>query len=174
MVKEDWFIGSLKTTDPIDAFVIIRHNPARLSDTVGTFGLFYNAIRQASPDAHVQIPGGRTHIRDSTVGDEKITSIELGRYLGWLSLSGFDSSSYNGVPLAVSLPLKNLVLVQLSCTFVPWLLFLGDELRHYQHSALFSGNQSRALSLLLLLEELHDIGLAMYRGDLSHPRSRCI
>ena len=43
--------------------------------------------------------GGHSHIRDFAVYDDKATALESGRYcetLGWLSMSGIQSSSYNG------------------------------------------------------------------------------
>jgi hypothetical protein len=47
----------------------------------------------AKPRRHV---GGHTHIRDFAVYDQSSTGIESGRYcetLGWVSMSGFDSSN---------------------------------------------------------------------------------
>lgn len=43
--------------------------------------------------------GGHTHIRDFAIYDDKSTALESGRYcetLGWLSMSGIQSSSYKG------------------------------------------------------------------------------
>lgn len=51
------------------------------------------------PDTPIQIFGGHTHIRDFAVYDDKTTAMESGRYcetLGWLSLSGIQSSHYRG------------------------------------------------------------------------------
>ncbi|KAI5923859.1 Ser/Thr protein phosphatase family protein [Camillea tinctor] len=98
MVKQEWFLDAIHTTDPIDVFVVLGHNPARES----TFQLVFDAIRAVHPDTPIQFFGGHSHIRDFAVYDASSTSLESGRYcetLGWFSMSGFDSgnSGYNGI-----------------------------------------------------------------------------
>ncbi|KAK5685447.1 hypothetical protein LTS10_003525 [Elasticomyces elasticus] len=72
MVNQTWFQNALHTSEPIDMFLLIGHNP-----------MF----------------GGHSHIRNFAVYDESATALESGRYcetLGWLSMSGIKSSNYTG------------------------------------------------------------------------------
>ncbi|KAI1391267.1 Metallo-dependent phosphatase-like protein [Hypoxylon trugodes] len=102
MVTQQWFLDALKCPEPVDLFVVIGHNPARPTDNISTFPTVFNAIRAAHPNTPIQFLGGHTHIRDFAVLDSSSTAIESGRYcetLGWLSMSGFDStnSGYTGI-----------------------------------------------------------------------------
>ena len=99
MVQQSWFKSAVNYTEPIDLFVLLGHNPARPSTSGSTFGTVFNAIRASRPDTPIQIFGGHTHIRDFAVYDDKTTGLESGRYcetLGWLSMSGIQSSHYRG------------------------------------------------------------------------------
>ncbi|KAL1303631.1 hypothetical protein AAFC00_006991 [Neodothiora populina] len=99
MVKESWFLNALNHTKPIDLFLLIGHNPVRPTDSGNTFKTVFNAIRAVKPDIPIQIFGGHSHIRDFAVYDDKTTALESGRYcetLGWLSMSGIQSSHYHG------------------------------------------------------------------------------
>ncbi|KAI1336196.1 Metallo-dependent phosphatase-like protein [Xylariaceae sp. FL0016] len=92
MVTQQWFLDAINTSDPIDVFVVLGHNPARDS----TFSVVFDAIREVHPDVPIQFFGGHSHIRDFVVYDQSSTSIESGRYcetLGWVSLSGFNSNN---------------------------------------------------------------------------------
>ncbi|KAF4510344.1 hypothetical protein G6O67_002237 [Ophiocordyceps sinensis] len=102
MVKENWFTETLAAKEPVDMFVLFGHNPVRQSDRSNTLTVVFDAIRAAHPETPVQIFGGHTHIRDLAVYDDAAVGLESGRYcetLGWLSMSGFDSSNsgYCGV-----------------------------------------------------------------------------
>ncbi|KAH9989038.1 Ser/Thr protein phosphatase family protein [Xylariaceae sp. FL0662B] len=101
MVKQQWFLDAINTSDTVDVFVVLGHNPARPSNPSSTFGVVFDAIRAAHPSTPIQFLGGHTHIRDFAVLDDSSTSLESGRYcetLGWLSMSGFSSnnSGYRG------------------------------------------------------------------------------
>lgn len=103
MVKESWFVETLAAKEPVDLFVLLGHNPVRPSSPASTFRTVLDAIRAAHPRTPVQIFGGHTHVRDFAVYDDATVGIESGRYcetLGWLSMSGFDSSNsgYRGAP----------------------------------------------------------------------------
>ncbi|KAI0128403.1 Metallo-dependent phosphatase-like protein [Xylariales sp. AK1849] len=112
MVTQDWFLDAVNYTEKVDLFLILGHNPARVSEDSGsTFGIVHDAIRKAHPITPIQFFGGHSHIRDFAVLDESSTSLESGRYcetLGWLSMSGFTkcSSGLKGVsnPLGVPNP----------------------------------------------------------------------
>jgi 2',3'-cyclic-nucleotide 2'-phosphodiesterase (5'-nucleotidase family) len=112
LVTQDWFVEAVNTTDPVDLFLILGHNPARVDEDSGsTFGIIHDAIRQVRPLTPIQIFGGHSHIRDFAVLDESSTSLESGRYcetLGWLSMSGFTkcASGWNSTsnPQGVSNP----------------------------------------------------------------------
>lgn len=101
MVKEAWFTETLAGEEPVDLFVLFGHNPVRQTDPDSTFKVVLDAIRAAHPQTPVQIFGGHTHVRDFAVYDDAAVGIESGRYcetLGWLSMSGFNSSNsgYSG------------------------------------------------------------------------------
>nr|POF06951.1 secreted protein [Quercus suber] len=99
VVNQTWFKNALQTKAPIDLFLLIGHNPVRPTSSTSTFKTLFNAIRAVYPDTPIQIFGGHTHVRDFAVYDDKSTALESGRYcetLGWLSISGFDTSSYSG------------------------------------------------------------------------------
>ena len=99
MVQQPWFLNAVKTTDPIDLFMVIGHNPARTTTGGSTFGTVYKAIRALRPDTPIQTFGGHTHIRDFAVYDAGTTGMESGRYcetLGWFSMGGIQSSSFTG------------------------------------------------------------------------------
>ncbi len=99
LVKEPWFLEAINDDRPIDLFVVIGHNPVRPSASTSTFGLLYETIRRHRPEIPIQTFGGHTHIRDFTIYDQISTGLESGRYcetLGWLSVSGIQSSSFHG------------------------------------------------------------------------------
>ena len=99
LVKESWFASAVNYTQPIDLFLVLGHNPIRPTAGGSTFGTIYNAIRKARPNVPIQSFGGHTHIRDFVVFDEMSTGLESGRYcetLGFLSLSGIQSSNFTG------------------------------------------------------------------------------
>ncbi|KAI0167447.1 phosphoprotein phosphatase [Pestalotiopsis sp. NC0098] len=112
LVTEQWFLDAVNYTEPVDLFVVLGHNPARVGDDTGsTFGTVHDAIRSVHANTPIQFFGGHSHIRDFAVLDESSTSIESGRYcetLGWLSMSGFKkcSSGWTGGanPTGVSNP----------------------------------------------------------------------
>ncbi|KAK3629028.1 hypothetical protein LTR56_018263 [Elasticomyces elasticus] len=107
MVNQTWFQNALHTSEPIDMFLLIGHNPVSLSDTSNTLDTVFGAIRAVHPDLPVQIFGGHSHIRNFAVYDEAATALESGRYcetLGWLSMSGIKSSNYTGCANPVGVP----------------------------------------------------------------------
>ncbi|KAI9055340.1 hypothetical protein LZ554_000299 [Drepanopeziza brunnea f. sp. 'monogermtubi'] len=68
-------------------------------------------IRSLRPATPVQIFGGHSHVRDFQVYDDRTTALESGRYcetLGWLSISGINSTSYTGLqkPRGVANPTR--------------------------------------------------------------------
>ncbi|KAJ9645683.1 hypothetical protein H2199_002722 [Coniosporium tulheliwenetii] len=84
MVKQPWFLEAVNFTEPIDLFILAGHNPARRN-----------------------IFGGHNHIRDFAVYDEMTTALGSGRYcetLGWVSMTGINSSSYHGNMLPGGVP----------------------------------------------------------------------
>ncbi|MCJ1440189.1 MAG: hypothetical protein MMC23_000672 [Stictis urceolatum] len=97
MVKEQWFLDAVNYDQPVDMFVLFGHNPVK--DDGSTLTAVYNVIRSNRPDIPIQVFGGHTHIRDFAVYDRGATGLESGRYcetLGWLSMSGIKSSTFNG------------------------------------------------------------------------------
>jgi hypothetical protein len=99
MVTQQWFQDALTCDEPVDLYLLIGHNPARPTVSSSTFATVYNAIRVERPDTPIQIFGGHNHIRDFAVYDDKTTALGSGRYcetLGWLSMSGIESDTYNG------------------------------------------------------------------------------
>ncbi|TVY17093.1 Secreted protein [Lachnellula arida] len=97
LVKQQWFLDAVNFCEPVDLFLLIGHNPIHGSGS--TFGLIHDTIRNLRPNTPIQAFGGHTHIRDFTVYDDKSTGLESGRYcetLGWLSMSGINSSTFNG------------------------------------------------------------------------------
>jgi hypothetical protein len=107
MVKESWFKHAVNFPLPIDLFVVIGHNPVRRNATTSTFGTLYSAIRSMRPDIPIQGFGGHTHIRDFVIYDEMSTGLESGQYcetLGWLSLTGIESSTFNGSMMPHGVP----------------------------------------------------------------------
>lgn len=102
MVKESWFSDALNTDEPVDMFILFGHNPVRPTDYASTFQTVWDKIRDVYPTTPITIMGGHSHIRDFAVYDENSVGIESGRYcetLGWMSMSGFDSSNsgYHGI-----------------------------------------------------------------------------
>jgi hypothetical protein len=102
MIKESWFTEALESKEPVDLFVLFGHNPARPTDSSSTFQIVWDEIRKAHPKTPIEVFGGHSHIRDFVVYDESSVGIESGRYcetLGWISMSGFDStnSAFKGV-----------------------------------------------------------------------------
>ncbi|KID89232.1 hypothetical protein MGU_03917 [Metarhizium guizhouense ARSEF 977] len=102
MVKESWFTEALASKKQVDLFILFGHNPVRATDKYSTFKVVFDAIRASHPKTPVQLLGGHTHIRDFAVYDDNAVGIESGRFcetLGWMSISGFDSSNsgFHGV-----------------------------------------------------------------------------
>nr|OQO29820.1 hypothetical protein B0A51_01977 [Rachicladosporium sp. CCFEE 5018] len=121
MVNQTWFQNALHDKRPVDLYLVTGHNPARPTDKSSTFKTVFNAIRAVKPNAPVQFFGGHSHIRDFAVYDDKSTALESGRYcetLGWLSMSGLQSSSYRGCanPVGVPNPTQKAVKVNGSST----------------------------------------------------------
>ena len=99
LVKESWFTSAVNYAQPIDLFLVLGHNPIRPTAGGSTFGTLYKTIRSMRPNVPIQAFGGHTHIRDFVVFDEMSTGLESGRYcetLGFLSLSGIQSSNFTG------------------------------------------------------------------------------
>ncbi|KAK2009464.1 calcineurin-like phosphoesterase [Colletotrichum eremochloae] len=99
MVTQSWFLNAVNYTEPIDLFLVIGHNPVRPTESSSTLKTVFDAIRAVRPDTPIQLFGGHTHIRDFAVYDDKATALESGRYcetVGWLSMTGIESSSYKG------------------------------------------------------------------------------
>ncbi|KAI9792382.1 MAG: hypothetical protein M1835_007887 [Candelina submexicana] len=99
LVKQQWFLNAINFDRPIDLFVVIGHNPPRPTASTSTFGTLFKTIRNLRPNIPIQTFGGHTHVRDFVVYDNKATGLESGRYcetLGFLSMSGINSSTYRG------------------------------------------------------------------------------
>ncbi|KZF24516.1 calcineurin-like phosphoesterase [Xylona heveae TC161] len=99
MVKQPWFLSAVNFTEPIDLFVLLGHNPPRTTAPTSTWGTIYSTIRKMRPDVPIQVFGGHTHVRDFVVYDTLGTGLESGRYcesLGWLSMSGINSTAFTG------------------------------------------------------------------------------
>ena len=107
MVKQQWFLDAVNYPEPIDLFVVLGHNPVRASVSSSTFGTLYKTIRSMRPEVPLQAFGGHTHIRDFYVYDTMTTGLESGRYcetLGWFSMSGINSTQYNGTMTPKNVP----------------------------------------------------------------------
>ncbi len=63
LVKEKAFLDAVNYPKPIDLFLLIGHNPARMNDSENTLGTVYKTIRGAHPDTPIQAFGGHSHIR---------------------------------------------------------------------------------------------------------------
>jgi len=99
LVKESWFLDAIRYPEPIDLFLVIGHNPVRPTVSESTFGTIYKTIRSLRPTTPIQAFGGHSHIRDLAIFDSMSTGLESGRYcetVGWLSMSGINSSTFNG------------------------------------------------------------------------------
>lgn len=99
LVKQSWFLNAVNFTKPVDLFLVIGHNPARSTVPSSTFGLIQSTIRKMRPNTPIQLFGGHNHIRDFQVYDSSSTALGSGRYcetLGWLSMSGINSSTFKG------------------------------------------------------------------------------
>jgi hypothetical protein len=58
MIQQDWFLEAINSTEPVDLFLVLGHNPARVSATSGsTFGIIHDAIREVHPKTPVQYFG---------------------------------------------------------------------------------------------------------------------
>ena len=79
LVQQPWFLEAVNTTNPVDVFVLLGHNPVRPTVSSSTFKIIYNAIRAARPNTPIQILGGHSHIRDFAVYDEMTTALESGK-----------------------------------------------------------------------------------------------
>jgi hypothetical protein len=116
LVKQQWFLSAVNTRDPVDLFLVIGHNPARSTVSSSTFGLIQSTIRKMRPNTPIQLFGGHNHIRDLQVYDSSSTALGSGRYcetLGWLSMSGINSTSFKGnmKPAGVPNPTRKAVKV---------------------------------------------------------------
>lgn len=99
LVKQQWFLNAVNTTDPVDLFLVVGHNPARSTVPSSTFGRIQSTIRNIRPNTPIQLFGGHNHIRDFYVYDGSSTGLGSGRYcetLGWLSMSGINSTKFKG------------------------------------------------------------------------------
>ncbi len=99
LVKQSWFLNAVNTTQPVDLFLVIGHNPARSTAGGSTFGLIQSTIRKMRPNTPIQLFGGHNHIRDFQIYDSSSTALGSGRYcetLGFLSMSGINSSTFKG------------------------------------------------------------------------------
>lgn len=99
MIKMPWFTDAVNSSEPIDLFLLVGHNPVRPTVGCSTLQIVFNAIRASRPNTPIQMFGGHTHVRDFAVYDDMATGLESGRYcetLGWLSMSGIQSSHYRG------------------------------------------------------------------------------
>lgn len=63
LVKEPWFLDALNYPEPIDLFILIGHNPVRLTDKISTFGIVLDTVKTNRPGIPIQVFGGHTHIR---------------------------------------------------------------------------------------------------------------
>ena len=63
LVKESWFLNAIEYEKPIDIFLVIGHNPIRVTDSASTFGLIYQKIRDLRPNVPIQVFGGHSHVR---------------------------------------------------------------------------------------------------------------
>jgi len=109
MIQEKWFQDALDSTEPVDLYLLVGHNPVTPKHPASTLSLVHQAIRAKRPHTPIQIFGGHNHIRDFAVYDDKTTAMSSGRYcetLGWLSMSGIWSDTYRGAvnPGGVSNP----------------------------------------------------------------------
>ena len=107
MVQEEWFLDVLNSTDPVDLYLVIGHNPVTPKHPVSTLSVVHQAIRAKKPDTPIQIFGGHNHIRDFVVYDDQTTAMSSGRYcetLGWLSMSGIKSDTYHGPANPIGVP----------------------------------------------------------------------
>lgn len=105
MIQQPWFQNAVNFSQPIDLFLLTGHNPVRGSGS--TLTTIQKAIRKSRPNVPIQIFGGHTHIRDFAVYDSGSTGLESGRYcetLGFLSMSGIQSSNYTGVANPAGVP----------------------------------------------------------------------
>ena len=99
MIQEKWFQEVLESSEPVDLYLLIGHNPVTPKHPASTFNIVHEAIRAKKPETPIQIFGGHNHIQDLVVYDDKTTAISSGRYcetLGWLSMSGMESDTYRG------------------------------------------------------------------------------
>ncbi|KAK6542429.1 hypothetical protein TWF694_006385 [Orbilia ellipsospora] len=107
MVQEQWFVDAINTPEPVDLFLVLGHNPARMSGT--TFPVIREAIRKVHPTTPIQFFGGHTHTRDFKAYDNSSTALEPGRYcetLGWLAMSGIKAGKGNHTPSGVPNPTR--------------------------------------------------------------------
>lgn len=56
MVNQDWFKTAI-SSEHVDLFVVLGHNPARTSVSGSTFGIVHDAIRAANPRTPIQFFG---------------------------------------------------------------------------------------------------------------------
>ncbi|KAI9789563.1 MAG: hypothetical protein M1816_005970 [Peltula sp. TS41687] len=107
LVKQQWFLDAINYEKPIDLFVVAGHNPVDPTAPSSTLDIVQQTIRKARPDVPIQLFGGHTHIRDFVVYDSSSTGLESGQYcetVGWVSISGIKTKSYNGNRLPPGVP----------------------------------------------------------------------
>lgn len=108
LTREQWFVNAVKTTEPVDLFLLIGHNPVRdTGSKTFTMATVQKFIRKHRPTTPIQVFGGHSHIRDLAVYDERSVGLESGRYcetMGWLSMSGIHSSNYTGKHNPIGVP----------------------------------------------------------------------
>lgn len=124
MVEELWFKDAVSNPD-VDLFVLLGHNPARLNvtdnDNNSTMKIIAEKIQEKRPGVPVQAFSGHSHIRDFMAYNDNATALQSGKYadtVGWLSMTGINSPTYNGsmypsnvpnpVRYAISNPKSNL------------------------------------------------------------------
>ena len=63
LVKQKTFLDAVNYPKPIDLFLLIGHNPARMNDSENTLGTVHKTIRGVHPNTPIQLFGGHSHIR---------------------------------------------------------------------------------------------------------------
>jgi hypothetical protein len=79
MVREQWFQQAVKSSKPIDMFVVLGHNPVGRGKDISTFPVVFDAIRAFRPDTPITFLGGHTHVRDTVVYDNKAVAMASGK-----------------------------------------------------------------------------------------------
>ena len=135
MTQEQWFIDAVNTPLPVDLFLLIGHNPVHPSDPESTIATVQQAIRQARPTTPIQVFGGHSHIRDLAVYDSTSVGLESGRYcetMGWLSMSGIQSTNCTGLANPVGVPNPTQPAVNLTAGNASVPVPAGDNLVYFR------------------------------------------